>query len=306
MTTPVSLLPHAPAVFLAQGRAMRAMGSVLRTAHRLAPGLGTRLALRVFLTPMPLKFATARRPIPGSWTTERWPFEGGDLVAYRRNDIRPGLPKVLLVHGWAGHGLQMAQLGDALAAAGLDPVLLDFPGHGRSRGMRSTLPQFVRGIWAASARLGPLQAIVAHSMGAMAAAHAAASGLPVSRLVLLSCAPPPSQLLRWFANSFKLNAALPERMRLAIEQLEPIPLDHFEAGWLGPRLWQPTLVIHDQADRTSPVGIGEQMAASIARARWHTTSGLGHNRLLADADVADRVVAHITTSDVKRPNQSAM
>ena len=98
---------------------------------------------------------------------------------------------MLLVHGWAGDAQQMLTLAEALAQAGFDPVLLDFPAHGRSGGWRATLPQFARALWAASARLGPLHAVVAHSLGALAAAHAAANGLPVGRLALLAPSPPP-------------------------------------------------------------------------------------------------------------------
>ncbi len=306
MSAPTPAQPSTSAAIFGQGHLMRLLGAVLRSVQDRRPQLGTRLALRLFCTPLPLKFAAARRPVPSAWAATRWPFEGGDLVAYRRGGVAPDAPKVLLVHGWAGHGLQMAALGDALAAAGFDPVLLDFPGHGRSRGLRSTLPQFVRGIWAASSRLGPLHAVVAHSMGALASAHAAACGLPVKRLVLLACSPPPSQVLRWFTHNFGLGAGLRERMRQAIEHREPIPLDHFEGEWLGPRLQQPTLVLHDHNDRVSALAIGEHMARSIANASWHSTRGLGHTRLLGDAEVARQVLAHVTTSDAKRPNESAV
>jgi pimeloyl-ACP methyl ester carboxylesterase len=306
MSAPTTAQP-ATTAFFGQGRVMRLFGAALRTTLDLAPRLGTALALRLFFTPLPLKFAAARRPVPPAWRTERWAFEGGDLVAYRRrHSVAPGAPTVLLVHGWAGHGLQMAALGDALAAAGFDPVLLDFPGHGRSRGLRSTLPQFARGIWAAAARLGPLHAIVAHSMGALASAHVAGAGLPVSRLALLSCSPPPSQVLRWFAHSFDLGASLPERMRQIIEKREPVPLDQFEADWLGPRLHQPTLLVHDQADRISPVSVGQHLAATIPGSHWCATQGLGHVRLLADPGVVKRVIDHVTTNGGNRPNQSAV
>jgi esterase/lipase len=35
------------------------------------------------------------------------------LAACRRADLEPGRPGVLLVHGWAGSGLQMRAIGDA-------------------------------------------------------------------------------------------------------------------------------------------------------------------------------------------------
>ena len=105
-----------------------------------APAAGTRLALRLFFTPLPTKAIARRRPVPAPWRAQRFPFEGGHVVLWRRPDVEAadrGRPVVLLVHGWAGDAMQMRPLGDALAQAGFAPLLLDFPGHGRSDGWRS-------------------------------------------------------------------------------------------------------------------------------------------------------------------------
>ena len=98
------------------------------------------------------------------------------LVSWQRADTA-GARRVLLTHGWAGDAQQMRALGEALAAAGFDPVLLDLPAHGASDGARATLPQWVRALFTASAALGPWYGVVAHSLGALAVAHASARGL---------------------------------------------------------------------------------------------------------------------------------
>ncbi|WP_280153325.1 alpha/beta fold hydrolase [Piscinibacter sp. XHJ-5] len=291
MSTPTASTNPA-AAFYAGSRTAQALGATLRTLDALAPGWGTRAALRLFFTPLPLKFAM-RRPVPPAWTTTTWPFEGVNLTAYRRRVGEPGRPVVLLVHGWAGGGLQMRHLGDALAEGGFDPVLLDFPAHGRSAGWRSTLPQFTRAIHAAHARLGPLHAVVAHSLGALAALHTAARGLAVQRLVLLAPSAPPALFLRWFAGSFGLSDTVPQRMRERIELREGIPLQHFEPDWLGDRVAQPTLVIHDEGDRVAPFAAGQRMAKALPDARLHPTQGLSHTRVLGDPGVAMAVLRHL-------------
>jgi|SRR5438105_1358971 len=281
---------HAVA-FYAASRTAQALGATLRTLDAVAPEWATKAALRLFFTPLPLKFST-RRAIPERWTTRTWPFEGSALASYRRSDLEPGRPVVLLVHGWAGAGLQLRAIGDALAEAGFEPVLLDFPGHGRSGGWRSSLPQFTRAIHAVHARLGPLHALVAHSLGALAALHTAARGLAVQRLVLLAPPDPPAQFLRWFAGSFGLADAVSQRMHERIEQREGVPLQQFEPDWLGARVTQPTLVIHDEADRVAPFSAGRRMAMALPHARLHPTQGLGHTRALGDRAVAMAVLRH--------------
>jgi pimeloyl-ACP methyl ester carboxylesterase len=285
------------AAFYGGERVARWFAMGLRAAHGLAPGIGTRLALQLFFTPLPLKTAARRRPVPAPWHAQRFPIEGGSAVLWRRLDVEaahPGRAPVLLVHGWAGDAMQMRTLGDALVQAGHTPLLLDFPGHGRADGWRSTLPQFVRTLFAVQARVGPLHALVAHSLGALAGAHAAAKGLAVERLALLSPSPPPSKVITWFAHTFGVGEVLARRMKQTIEGREGIPLDQFEPGWLGARLQRPTLVVHDRGDRAAPLVAGKALAAALPHARLVVTEGLGHRRGLNDAQVIDAVVRHLS------------
>lgn len=284
------------ALFYAASPLARALGAGLRALDRIVPAWGARGALRLFFTPLPWKLA-ARRRLPDTWRVERWPFERTEIAAYRRTDLEPGRPVVLLVHGWAGHAMQMHGLAQTLAAQGFDPVLLDFPGHGRSGAWRSTLPQFARALHVAASRLGPLHGLVAHSLGAVSALHAAARGLAVRRLVLIAPAAPPAQFLGWFAGSFGLDAGLPARMRRRIEVAEAVDLAEFEPEWLGARIGQPCLVVHDEGDRVAPVAAGERVVAALHDARLHTTRGLGHRRVLDDAEVARVVAAHLSGVD---------
>jgi len=236
--------------------------------------------------------------VPAPWRAERFPLEGGSAVLWRRPDLESGATRrdrtlVLLVHGWGGDAMQMRTLGDAIAQAGFAPLLLDFPGHGRSDGWRSTLPQFVRTLFAVQARVGPLHAVVAHSLGALAAAHAAAKGLAAERLVLISASPPPAKVISWFAHGFGVGEALARRMKQTIEGIEGIPLEQFEPAWLGARLSQPTLVVHDAADRAAPLAAGKGLAKALPNARLMVTDGLGHRRGLNDAQVIEAVARHL-------------
>lgn len=269
------------------------VGRSLRAAGWLGPELATALALRLFFTPLPLKWQARRQPLPPAWRAEPWPFEGSSITLYRRADAPTGRPRVLLLHGWGGHAGQLAAMADSVLAHGLEPLLIDGPAHGRSRGWRATLPQFSRVLFAVVARVGPLHGLVAHSMGALAAAHAVARGLPVQRLALLSPSVSPARVLHWFGDSFGLPAPITERMRCAIERREGAPLAEFETDWLAHRLPQPTLIVHDRDDRTAPFAAGRALATALRAARLLPTEGLGHRRILADVGVQLAVAEHV-------------
>jgi pimeloyl-ACP methyl ester carboxylesterase len=283
-----------PAAAFYASPAARALGAAVRGAHGLSADFGTALAMRLFFTPVARDRRARASAVPAPWRPQRHRFERGELVSWRRNDTA-GARRVLLTHGWAGDAQQMRVLGESLAVAGFDPVLLDLPAHGASDGARATLPQWVRALFTASATLGPWYGVVAHSLGALAVAHASARGLSAERLALLAPSPPPALFLRWYAAGLGLTDALAERMERAIARREGVGVEQFAPDWLGPRVAQPTLVLHDADDRTAPLATGRALAGALRDGHLQVTRGLGHRRILEDAAVVDAVVQHLAS-----------
>ena len=264
----------------------------LGATQRVWPALAVRAALRLFGAPLPPRWL--RRPTrwDAHWHAERWPFEDASLTL-RMPIAQADAPTVLLVHGWGGHAGQLLALADAIAAQGLRPVLLELPAHGDNAGQVSNLPQFARAIDYAAARLldqgHTLHAVVAHSLGANAAAHATSRGMAAARLVLL--APPASarDYTRFFAQVFGLSEATRARMQALIEAREGVLMANFEPQAVGGRIHVPTLVVHDRGDRINPFAHGEAFVRAIAGARLFATDGLGHRKLLGDERVLREV-----------------
>ena len=284
---------HNPAAAFFASPAARGMAALLRGLHRVSPMLGTHLAMGLFFTPVPTKWLARSRAVPRPWVERQLPFEGGHISVWQRSDIEPGRPTVLLTHGWAGDAQQLRPQADTLAAAGFEPVLLDLPAHGRSSGWRSNLLQWVRALFAVTARFGPWDGVVAHSLGGLALGHALARGLPAKRVALIALAPPPEQFLRWFAQAMGTPDSLATGMRHHVERREGVSLSHFEPAWLGERVAQPTLIVHDRGDVMAPIAGSEALLAGLADGRLHVTEGLGHRRLLSDPAVMQQVAVHL-------------
>ncbi len=298
MSPPSStVLPSAGASHYGSGVLLRLARLGLGLSQQLWPGLAVRLAQRLFGTPLPPRWLRRPRAWPAHWQIERWPFERAGLTLYRDRGASEATPAVLLVHGWGGHAGQLLPLAEALQQAGLQVLLLEMPAHGRSAGRTSNLPQFARAIDYVVARLQasglPLEALVAHSLGANAAAHALSRGLPVPRLVLL--APPASPLAytQLFARMFGLSERTRGAMQRRIEAREGILMPQFEPPAVGPRIAAATLVLHDRGDRINRLADGQAYAEAIAGARLHITEGLGHMKLLKDPAVLAEVAAFV-------------
>ncbi len=157
----------------------------------------------------------------------------------------------------------------------------------------SNLPQFARAIEYTTARLhaqdSAPHAVVAHSLAANAAAHAASRGLATGRLVLLAPPASPHEYTRLFAQVFGLSERTRSAMQRRIEAREGILMRQFEPPAVGPRIALPTLVVHDRGDRINRFADGEAYRDHIAGATLLATEGLGHRKILQQAEVLQAV-----------------
>ncbi|MEP6790456.1 MAG: alpha/beta fold hydrolase [Ramlibacter sp.] len=283
---------EATSAFYQASAGIRLFRLVLRASQRMWPALAVRAACRLFLTPLPPKWLHRGRPWDAAWRIESWPFETANLTLYSQ-PAAPNGPVVLLVHGWGGHAGQMLALAQTLAAQGLRPVILEMPGHGRSAGAESTLPQFTRAIDYVAARLRQeghtLRALIAHSLGASAAAYVASRGLAIERLVLMAPPASPPEYTRLFAQVFGLSETTRAAMHKRIEAREGILMPQFEPDAVGPHIRVPTLVVHDRGDSINRFADGQAYAHAVRGAQFLATEGLGHRKILKDAQVLGRI-----------------
>jgi alpha-beta hydrolase superfamily lysophospholipase len=129
-----------------------------------------------------------------------------------------GAPAVLLAHGWGGHAAQMRGFVFTLLASGYRVIGFDQPAHGLSEGKLTSLVDFADVLAAVAKAHGPVEGIVAHSLGAAATGLALSRGLPVKSVVLVS---PPSDLAgysRRFARWHWMPEPVRRSMQAAIEE----------------------------------------------------------------------------------------
>jgi pimeloyl-ACP methyl ester carboxylesterase len=262
----------------------------------VAPGAGAAVAELLFRRARPYP----RPPREEAWLAAAEPFTvsagGRRIAAWSWGDG----PPVLLVHGWEGRASQMGGLALGLAEVGFRAVSFDAPGHGRSAGRLSSLPEFAAAIAAVAGRVGPLDGLVGHSFGAVASAYALLQGLAARRLVFIATAPDVGVYLNSFG---RLLGISPTILALMVRRIER----RFGMRWEDGRFATvraarpvPLLVVHDRDDEETPFAGGEVIARAWAGSQLFATSGLGHRRILRDPAVAREVVNFLTGASALR------
>lgn len=254
----------------------------------LAPTTTVKLVAGLFRTPLPTKLSHRKSKLPAGVRLERLAFENATLTLYFYPAAEQA-PQILLTHGWAGYGMQMAELADVLSQQGWAVVVIDQPGHGRSAGWTSNLQQFSRALSLVGTRLHRLEAIIGHSMGAAAATHAVVNGLAIKKLALLAAPVSLTQETRSMALSLGLSEATLQATIALIEAREAVPFATVEASYLAPKIKAPTLVIHDLEDRVVPYSAAQTLIAYLPAPSLYTTTGLGHRRLLKEPEVIQQI-----------------
>ncbi len=263
-----------------------------RSVGYAMPDLAARWFEAVLLTPRRAPETGSARPCTPE-ESSRLPYGNGWLAVRSWGEG----PAVLLIHGWGATAASLHAFVDPLVARGFRVVAYDHPAHGNSDGMRTNLIECAGAALQVGRTAGPLHAIVAHSFGGPTAAMALRYGLAASRVALLA---PPASIMEL---SMDLGLALGfprhviERMAERLAQRFRVDWSEIRTDRLVRELSLPLLVVHDADDRTVPHRDGVAVARAARRATLLTTRGLGHQGILGDATLIERVVGFVAEDD---------
>jgi pimeloyl-ACP methyl ester carboxylesterase len=290
---------------LRQRLALAGVRGSFRLAERLSPAVGARLAEALWFTaPRTRRSRTG----PAGGHTVRIDVAGRTVIGERWGSG----PTVVLMHGWGGHRGQFRALVEPLTAAGFAVLALDAPGHGESeagaQGRRQvTILEFADALTAACTALGPVCAVVAHSLGGMATAVALRDGLQVDCVVLVAPMAEVSSFTRHFAAQLGFGERIRTRLVPRIERRVDKPLSYFDIPAIaGTVATPPLLLIHDRDDRDTAWSGSEAIRRAWGGARLITVTGLGHRAILNDgavvAETVSFVAAHLAERSAVQPS----
>jgi pimeloyl-ACP methyl ester carboxylesterase len=286
MTEAAAVNPNEPARPLA----LSVIGGALRLLSVAAPGVASRVATDLFMTPR--RYPTPQRE--KELLASGLPFTvklgaSREIRAWRFGEG----PAVILAHGWEGRGSQLASFVQPLLERGYSVITFDAPGHGASSGSRSSLPHFAWAVRGVADAIPAPHAIIAHSLGCAATTLALRDGLAVQRLVFI--APPlnPRDYTERFGTILGLDDATIRGLQTRIEERFARKWSDYSLEETARMMNTPLLVIHDREDRDTTWAEGAALANAWPDARLLTTQGLGHRKILRDAGVIGEVAQFI-------------
>lgn len=227
---------------------------------------------------------------------------GGDEIKIYRWEEGPA---VLFVHGWGSRAAHFEAMILGLREKGVASVAFDAPGHGRSEGTLSSAPAFAAAMEAAAEEHGPFQAVVAHSLGAVATSLALSKALPTQKVALLgSCCWVEPVAIAFARSQGASDVLIEEMLKLAHQEFRS---EEISAELSAPALGGVSaLLMHDPDDSEMPYRHSVALAAAWPGAILVDTRGVGHRRILRARDIVARTIQHLasdrgaTSDDVVR------
>jgi pimeloyl-ACP methyl ester carboxylesterase len=278
----------------------------LRSYAKFAPERFQKRFVQNFLTPKrPLLIARERPDLPQPSESMRVPVGGGiGLVsdtwvqAWRWGEG----PAVLVVHGWEDDHHCFDAIIAALVKRGQAVLALDLPAHGKSGGTQSTIPLAAQAVAGVADALGPVRAVVGHSLGGAAAVFAITEGwLEVERAAIVAAPTGPTYMLNTIAKRFGMSE---ERKETLFQELKRVVGYRPEEIELMPKVASldiPALIVHSKDDAMVRYVTGEKWAANWPGAQMLTLEKLGHRRLLFDPATAAKVADFLVQRSCAKP-----
>ena len=260
--------------------------------QRVSPALAARGLERVFLSPQRHDRPAHELGAFASAQRSHAYYRGQRVPIYSWG--RAGLPVVLFVHGWEGRATQVAPYVEPLLQAGFQVVSYDAPGHGEAaRSLVSVLDFAAVASQLAGSLAGPVQAAIGHSAGAAALLLAVARSPFTDRIIAIAPPQRPGAFLKRFAGWLSASPATERALQERLYARYGLRFHEIDNRQNVARLRAEGLIIHDRADEDVPFAHGEALAAAWPNAKLMATEGLGHRRILRDADVVRAVVEFV-------------
>lgn len=249
-----------------------------------APQKAAYKLLMLFATPRVRKLRPYEEQLLGKAKQENITLGKHTIRTYTWGEETPG---ILLVHGWEGHGGNMAGIADRLVQLGHTCMAFDAPAHGKSQGKRSTLFAFSECITELFKKYPGMHTVIAHSFGSAASVYTL-SRTPhqVQKFALLSTPDRFRDVFDEFYTLLRLTNKQQDQVNASFEKNFHYPIDALQVSNDGKNTnIAHAVLLHDKNDKQIEYACAERVSASWPALKLIPLQDVGHYRMLWNDDV---------------------
>ena len=210
-------------------------------------------------------------------------------------------PSILFVHGWNGRGVQFQRFFQPSLDAGYSVIFYDAPAHGLSGGETTNYLEITESLEKIFYHeIGKdIAGVVAHSLGSSAIINHMSRHHTDIPMVLVA---PALYLMELLFTNFQLHG-VPKKTYLKllaeVEDTFQIPLETQNPIDLISGINNPTLIIHDKNDKTTPISPSIKVSDDLKNVDLIKTEGMGHSLLLKQDFIVEEALGFLKRNQLK-------
>lgn len=275
-----------------------------------SPRKAARSAFRLFCTPYTKRKQLIAPPIFAKAESLSFQLKDNKVNGFRWQPDSANGKKILICHGFDSYIYKFAEFIHPLLNEGFEVLAFDAPAHGISQGSQITMPAYKEMILEIHHRFGPVDGIMAHSLGGLAAALALEQmkDNEHKRFVLIAPLTESSRAVQTFFQHIKVSTRVKQVFEKLIIEIGGMPTSWYSVARVMQSITTPTLWIHDEDDKLTPYDdMKHLLNKQLTHIRFEITKGLGHS-LYRDKNVAEKIVAFLSglKDEQVSPTSSAM
>ncbi len=265
-----------------------------RLLSAISPKIASQVATDLFLKPRQRPYSLKARDVLASAQITTFQHGSRQLRGYIWG--KADHPTILLVHGWESNAGSMRAFVEPLVQSGYRVIAFDAPAHGRSAGRSTTIYDYSGALQSISEEFGPIDGIIAHSIGAVATMLMLGRDAKLGAKKVVVLGPPANMvdIIRAWGQFLQFPRSVISQIRQRLVDRIGLPVDDLTIQRAVANISIPALIIHDENDATIPYE-----NALIIQEEWQTaslaaTQGLDHLGLLYNAEAVRQAVAFVT------------
>lgn len=272
---------------------IRAIRHFFKLLGKASPQIASRVAVRMFLTPTRRPYSSKAKAVLAKAEPLFIHHGSRRLQGYSWGDVNN--PTVLLVHGWEANAGAMREFVPPLLAKGYHVIAFDAPAHGKSAGNHLTIYDYSGALQNIGEKFGPIDGIIAHSLGAAAASLLLGreAKLGVKKIVVLGMPANMLSVIQSWGEFIQLPAIVITQMQQRLIDRIGLPIDDQTLTRSIANIAVPALIIHDKNDSLIPYANALALQKQWPTAALAPTQGLDHLGILYSPETVQRSISFI-------------